>query len=165
MIRRPPRSTLFPYTTLFRSLRKIVWLLACLLAFTSVALLPSCQRGRAHWQGGQKLIILGIDGMDPQLLARFMQEGKMPNFATLAQRGSFKPLTSSIPPQSPGAWANMITGRNAGGHGLFDFIHRDPKTLALYFSASRVEAPKHSIHLGSWVIPLGIGSAEQLRRG
>jgi predicted AlkP superfamily phosphohydrolase/phosphomutase len=96
---------------------------------------------------------------------RFMQEGKMPNFATLAQRGSFKRLTSSIPPQSPVAWSNMITGMNAGGHGLFDFIHRDPKTLALYFSASRVEAPKHSIHLGSWVIPLGSGSAEQLRRG
>jgi len=108
---------------------------------------------------------LGIDGMDPQLLTRFMQEGKMPNFATLAQRGSFKRLTSSIPPQSPVAWSNMITGMNAGGHGLFDFIHRDPKTLALYFSASRVEAPKHSIHLGSWVIPLGSGSAEQLRRG
>jgi len=89
----------------------------------------------------------------------------MPNFATLAQRGAFKRLTSSIPPQSPVAWSNMITGMNAGGHGLFDFIHRDPKTLALYFSASRVEAPKHSIHLGSWVIPLGSGSAEQLRRG
>ncbi len=89
----------------------------------------------------------------------------MPNFATLSQRGAFKRLTSSIPPQSPVAWSNMITGMNAGGHGLFDFIHRDPKTLALYFSASRVEAPKHSIHLGSWVIPLGSGSAEQLRRG
>jgi predicted AlkP superfamily phosphohydrolase/phosphomutase len=103
--------------------------------------------------------------MDPQLLKRFMQEEKMPNFAKLAQTGSFKRLTSSIPPQSPVAWSNMITGMNAGGHGLFDFIHRDPKTLALYFSASRVEAPKHSIHLGSWVIPLGSGTAEQLRRG
>src|SRR5260221_3662319 len=25
MIRRPPRSTLFPYTTLFRSARRIIW--------------------------------------------------------------------------------------------------------------------------------------------
>jgi predicted AlkP superfamily phosphohydrolase/phosphomutase len=135
------------------------------LAFASIALLLSCQRVRKKWRGEQKLIILGIDGMDPRLLTRFMQEGKMPNFAMLAQTGSFKRLTSSIPPQSPVAWSNMITGMNAGGHGLFDFIHRDPKTLALYFSASRVEAPKHAIHLGSWVIPLGSGSAEQLRRG
>src|SRR5581483_6181353 len=47
----------------------------------------------------------------------------------------------------------------------FDFIHRDPKTMSLYFSASRVEGPKHSVTLGSWVIPLGGGSAEQLRQG
>src|SRR5207302_5746342 len=43
--------------------------------------------------------------------------------------------------------------------------HRDPKTLELYFSASRVEGPKHAIHLGNWVIPLGGGTAEQLRKG
>jgi predicted AlkP superfamily phosphohydrolase/phosphomutase len=54
---------------------------------------------------------------------------------------------------------------NAGGHGIFDFIHRDPKTFQLYFSTSRVEGPKHSVTLGSWVIPLGSGSAEQLRHG
>ncbi len=63
------------------------------------------------------------------------------------------------------AWSNLITGMNAGGHGIFDFIHRDPHTLQPYFSASRVEPPKHGIHLGNWVIPLGGGSAEQLRQG
>src|SRR2546427_12902392 len=31
MIRRPPRSTLFPYTTLFRSLK---WLLVCCFGYT-----------------------------------------------------------------------------------------------------------------------------------
>jgi predicted AlkP superfamily phosphohydrolase/phosphomutase len=103
--------------------------------------------------------------MDPQLLRRFMQNGKMPNFAKLAQEGSFRELTTSIPPQSPVAWSNLITGMDAGGHGIFDFIHRDPKTMQLYFSTSRVEGPKHAIHLGSWVIPLGSGSADQLRHG
>ncbi len=89
----------------------------------------------------------------------------MPNFAKLEAQGGFRQLTTSIPPQSPVAWSNLITGMNAGGHGIFDFIHRDPKTLGLYFSASRVEGPKHAIHLGSWAIPLGGGSAEQLRKG
>jgi predicted AlkP superfamily phosphohydrolase/phosphomutase len=131
----------------------------------AVAMLPSCRSARAKSYGDQRLIILGIDGMDPQLLHRFMREGKMPNFAKLEAQGDFRPLTTSIPPQSPVAWSNLITGMNAGGHGIFDFIHRDPKTLALYFSASRVEGPKHAIHLGSWAIPLGGGSAEQLRKG
>jgi len=111
------------------------------------------------------MIILGVDGLDPDLLTKFMADGKMPNFSRLAEQGSFRRLTTSIPPQSPVAWSNLITGMNAGGHGIFDFIHRDPKTFQLYFSTSRVEAPKHSIHLGSWVIPLGSGTAEQLRHG
>jgi len=136
-----------------------VFLLVCATAL----LFFSCQPRK--WGGSQKLIILGIDGMDPQLLKRFIAEGKMPNFSALAQKGSFRQLTTSIPPQSPVAWSNLITGMNAGGHGIFDFIHRDPRTLQPYFSASRVESPKHGIHLGNWVIPLGGGSAEQLRRG
>jgi predicted AlkP superfamily phosphohydrolase/phosphomutase len=128
-------------------------------------MLPSCRSAPAQSHSNQRLIILGIDGMDPQLLHRFMREGKMPNFAKLEAQGDFRQLTTSIPPQSPVAWSNLITGMNAGGHGIFDFIHRDPKTLGLYFSASRVEGPKHAIHLGSWAIPLGGGSAEQLRKG
>jgi Uncharacterized conserved protein len=111
------------------------------------------------------MIILGVDGLDPDLLTKFMAEGKMPNFARLAQEGSFERLTTSIPPQSPVAWSNLITGMNAGGHGIFDFIHRDPKTFQLYFSTSRVEAPKHNLHFGNWVVPLGSGTAEQLRHG
>jgi predicted AlkP superfamily phosphohydrolase/phosphomutase len=145
--------------------RKFAWLGAVLLLCALAALMVSCQRAHGDWAGHHKLIILGIDGMDPQLLTRFMQEGKMPNFAALAQKGSFRPLTTSIPPQSPVAWSNLITGMNAGGHGIFDFIHRDPKTMELYFSTSRVEPPKHSVTIGNWVIPLGSGTADQLRKG
>jgi predicted AlkP superfamily phosphohydrolase/phosphomutase len=136
-----------------------------LLLLAAAAALPACQRARGEWHGEHKLIILGVDGMDPQLLKQFMQEGKMPNFSRLAEQGSFRLLTTSIPPQSPVAWSNLITGMNAGGHGIFDFIHRDPKTMELYFSASRVEGPRHAIHVGSWVIPLSGGTAEQLRKG
>jgi predicted AlkP superfamily phosphohydrolase/phosphomutase len=147
------------------SLKKFVWLVIAALPCVALLLLTSCQRGHAEWNGGKKLIVLGIDGMDPRLLKKFMQEGKMPNFARLAEQGSFRELTTSIPPQSPVAWSNLITGMNAGGHGIFDFIHRDPKTFELYFSTSRVEAPKRSIHIGNWVVPIGSGTAEQLRKG
>lgn len=113
----------------------------------------------------KKLVILGIDGMDPQLLKQFMAEGAMPNFSKLAAEGSFHTLQTAIPPQSPVAWSNVITGMNAGGHGIFDFIHRDPKTMEPYLSTSQVLPPKHSINLGCWVFPLGAGQALQLRHG
>jgi predicted AlkP superfamily phosphohydrolase/phosphomutase len=144
-----------------------VWGRVCALLLCALLALffLSCERARGRSAGGKKLIILGIDGMDPDLLTKFMAEGKMPNFARLAAQGSFRRLATSIPPQSPVAWSNLITGMNAGGHGIFDFIHRDPKTFQLYFSTSKVEGPKHSWHVGSWVIPLGSGTAEQLRHG
>ncbi len=146
--------------------RKRIWFV-CLLALCAagLGLLASCEHARGGAFASKKMIILGVDGLDPDLLTKFMAEGKMPNFARLAEQGSFRRLTTSIPPQSPVAWSNLITGMNAGGHGIFDFIHRDPKTFQLYFSTSKVEGPKHSFHVGSWVIPLGSGSADQLRHG
>jgi predicted AlkP superfamily phosphohydrolase/phosphomutase len=113
----------------------------------------------------RKLIILGIDGMDPELLRQFMAQGKMPNFTALAARGSFLPLQTSIPPQSPVAWASIITGMNPGAHGIFDFIHRDPATMTPYFSTSQVKPPEHNFRLGNWVIPLSGGKVLLLRQG
>src|SRR3989304_7081014 len=68
----------------------------------------------------KKVLVLGFDGMDPQILERLVQEGNLPNFQHLMKTGDYKPLRTSIPPQSPVAWSNFITGMNPGGHGLFD---------------------------------------------
>jgi predicted AlkP superfamily phosphohydrolase/phosphomutase len=89
----------------------------------------------------------------------------MPNFAALAARGGFLPLQTSLPPQSPVAWANLITGMNPGSHGIFDFIHRDPATLTPYFSTSQVKPAKHNLRMGGWVIPLSEGEVLLLRHG
>ena len=112
-----------------------------------------------------KVIVLGIDGLDPQLLHRYVQDGRMPNFQRLERTGSFHELGTSIPPQSPVAWSNVITGMNPGGHGIFDFIHRDPDTMQPYFSIARVEAPRHTLNLGNWSLPLSAGKATLLRHG
>ncbi|MCP5101515.1 MAG: hypothetical protein GY943_38710, partial [Chloroflexi bacterium] len=40
----------------------------------------------------------------------------------------------SNPPQSEGSWTSIATGLNPGGHGMFDFVHRDPATYALNVS-------------------------------
>ncbi|MBI3662090.1 MAG: alkaline phosphatase family protein [Acidobacteria bacterium] len=132
-----------------------------------VAALWGCRifRGNSALPPAKKMIVLGIDGMDPQLLRQYMDEGKMPHFAALAKMGGFLPLGTSIPPQSPVAWSNLITGMNPGEHAIFDFIHRDPKTLVPYLSTSQVEPPKHTLSLGNWVFPLSSGSVTLLRQG
>ena len=84
-----------------------------------------------------RLLVLGIDGMDPRILSRLMASGRMPHFSALAESGGFTSLATTMPPQSPVAWSTFITGLDPEGHGIFDFIHRDPATLAPYLSTSR----------------------------
>lgn len=101
-----------------------------------------------------KILILGFDGIDPGLLERWMEEGKLPAFQRLASQGSFLPLRTSIPPQSPVAWSNFITGMDPGGHGIFDFMHRDPQSYIPIFSASATEEAKRTLKVGGLVLPL-----------
>ncbi len=87
-----------------------------------------------------RLLVLGIDGMDPQILEGLMAAGRMPHFQDLARRGGFVPLQTSMPPQSPVAWSSFITGLDPQGHGIFDFVHRDPRTMAPFLSTARKDA-------------------------
>jgi predicted AlkP superfamily phosphohydrolase/phosphomutase len=84
---------------------------------------------------GKKVIVIGIDGMDPRLSESMMNTGKLPNFAGLRQKGGYHILGTSIPPQSPVAWANFINGAGPGSHGIFDFIHRHPEKQCVPFFA------------------------------
>ncbi|MEO0660015.1 MAG: alkaline phosphatase family protein [Planctomycetota bacterium] len=89
-----------------------------------------------------RVVVLGIDGMDPDILQDVMDrypEG-MANFRRLAAAGGgVGALGTSYPPQSPVAWSNFITGRRPGGHGIFDFIHRDPETYDVAASTVKLE--------------------------
>jgi len=112
-----------------------------------------------------KVVVLGFDGMDPGLVRQYIDRGSLPNFKKLAASGSFLKLRSSVPPQSPVAWANFITGTNPGGHAIFDFVHRDPKNYLPIFSASESLPSKHNLRLGSLILPLSGGEVKNLRKG
>ncbi|MCC7262161.1 MAG: alkaline phosphatase family protein [Candidatus Latescibacteria bacterium] len=94
-----------------------------------------------------RLFVLGIDGMDPQILAHLIDAGRLPNFARLARQGGMAPLETSIPPQSPVAWSNFITGTGPEGHGLFDFVHRDAATRMPFLSTSKADASGEHMEL------------------
>ncbi|MFT6715131.1 MAG: putative AlkP superfamily phosphohydrolase/phosphomutase [Planctomycetota bacterium] len=115
-----------------------------------------------------RLVILGIDGLDPEILQeaieRFPAETK--NFQALAAQGQgIKDLGTSCPPQSPVAWSNFITGMNPGGHGIFDFIHRNKVSRGIKASIMNDE-PGEDLHLWgtSYKMPWG-GSSEPNRTG
>jgi predicted AlkP superfamily pyrophosphatase or phosphodiesterase len=101
--------------------RIVILLLSCLVAV-------SCQRTPQLKSPQQKLIVLGFDGVDPDLLKDWMAAGHLPNIQKLAARGTFQKLGTTNPPESPVAWASFATGLNPGKHGIFDFLMRNPDT-------------------------------------
>lgn len=131
----------------------------------AAAVLGAAGLGAAsHWIGsvsrvsrstGKKVIVIGFDGMDPRLCARMMKEGLLPNFQRMGQAGGFSPLGTSIPPQSPVAWANFINGAGPGSHGIFDFIHRHPEVQCQpFFSAAETLPGEGGWETGDYKLPL-----------
>ena len=114
---------------------------------------------------GKKVVVLGIDGMDPKLLQTFVDQGRLPNFKALMAEGDFRPLQTTMPPQSPVAWSTFMTGMDPGGHGIFDFIHVDQGRMAPYSSMAQADPGGRPINIGSWSFPTSGGGVRMLRKG
>jgi predicted AlkP superfamily phosphohydrolase/phosphomutase len=113
----------------------------------------------------KRVIIVGLDGMDPGLATRFMQEGKLPNFQKLADEGVFRPLDTSNPSMSPVAWSTFSTGVDPSRHGIYDFITRDPCTCAPMLSSTDVQDAKRVLNIGRYMVPLEKPKIKLLRKG
>ena len=106
------------------------------------AVLLGCHRRVETRPVTNQVVVLGFDGADPKLAAKWIAEGKLPNLARLAREGTFKPLGTTNPPESPVAWASFATGLNPGGTGIYDFLKRDPQTYLPELSLVSREKPK-----------------------
>jgi predicted AlkP superfamily phosphohydrolase/phosphomutase len=71
-----------------------------------------------------KIVVLGFDGVEPTLLDRLIDEGKLPGFNDLRKEGIYSQLDSSVIPISAMAWNSFATGVNPGKHGVYDFVTR-----------------------------------------
>lgn len=109
------------------------------------------------------MIVLGVDGMDPQFLEAHWDS--LPNLKRLSQSGDFRRLATSIPPQSPVAWSSVITGMDPGGHGIFDFIHRNSSTRMPVSSMAESSGAGRTLSVGPYLLPLTGGSIKSVRAG
>jgi predicted AlkP superfamily phosphohydrolase/phosphomutase len=87
----------------------------------------------------KKVIVIGLDGLEPTLVESMMAAGELPNLASLRSRGGLSRVATTYPAQTPVAWSTFATGTNPGGHGIFDFLRRDPRTYLLDNALSRYE--------------------------
>jgi predicted AlkP superfamily phosphohydrolase/phosphomutase len=133
---------------------------ALILVLTVFGVTCSCHRSSVDTK---KVIVLAIDGMDPVFLEQHWSA--LPNLDRLRTQGDFKRLGTTTPPQTPVAFATFITGMDPSGHGIFDFVQRDPATLQPYSSMTKTEEPRFRIPLGPYLFPLTSARVQALRKG
>ena len=103
----------------------------------------------------KKVIVIGLDGLEPTIVERMLDMGQLPNLERLRASGGFSRIATTTPAQTPVAWSTFATGTNPGGHGIFDFIRRDPQTYLPDLSLNRYESQ------GAFLPPRAVN----LRRG
>ena len=92
--------------------------------FALVALLLfACHRAQQP-----RVLFVGLDGADWQLLDRYTADGTMPNLARLVARGERGVLLTQQPPLSPLVWTTMMTGVSPLEHRILDFTRFNPVT-------------------------------------
>jgi len=128
---------LLPLKFFFRSIKKFLWIF---LIFVIILIITGIIIGVIMNKNTdkKKLVILGIDAMDFNITQQLMNGGKLPNLSYLKKEGSFSALKTTNPSESVVAWASFMTGLNPGGHGVFDFVMRDPKTYLPYLSLNEI---------------------------
>ena len=112
----------------------------------------------------KRFVVLGLDGIDPDLVEKWMDEGHLPNFKILSESGGFHRLRTTFPAVSPVAWSSFMTGSNPGRHNIYDFLSRDKKTYLPELSSAYIGSAKKTIKLGKYTIPLGKPEIRLLRK-
>jgi predicted AlkP superfamily phosphohydrolase/phosphomutase len=104
-----------------------------LISILVIIILP--MEGRAMIE--RRVLIIGLEGISPQLLISWMDEGKLPNLAKISKNGTIVNLTSPLPLVSPVTWASFSTGKNPGKHGIFGWQQCDFLTYKTYIPFSK----------------------------
>jgi len=123
-------------------------------------------RGQRAYRKGpiERVVVLGLDGMEPTLAEKFMADGKMPHLAKLKKEGSYARLRTTTPAISPVAWSSFTTGTEPSKHNIFDFLSRDPRTYLPGLSSARIGRPRRTLALGKYLIPLSKPEIRGMRK-
>ncbi len=89
-----------------------------LLLAAALAVCLGCGPG----EQASRVLVLGLDGLDPQTVDLLMSEGQLPNFAKLRQEGAYGRLISQKPLLSPIIWTTIATGKGPEQHGIGHFV-------------------------------------------
>ena len=117
---------------------------ALFVVLSAVSIFVTACAGERSPRYHQKLIVLGIDGLDPDLVSQFMDAGRLPNMQKLAKQGALQRLETT-PSPGASAWASFATGTNPGKHGVFGQEFRPLRRGAAFWTLAGQAGVRSSI--------------------
>ncbi|MFA5430158.1 MAG: alkaline phosphatase family protein [Candidatus Omnitrophota bacterium] len=117
--------------------KKLFWAAVIVLLFILGGVSMRHNKNIRH----KKVVVIGVDALDPALLEEFIAGNMLPNLARLAAEGAYSRLETTVPSESVVAWTSFSTGLRPGGHGIFDFVMRKEgaRGHGLYLSLNEVQ--------------------------
>ena len=103
------------------------------------------RRGIPKNARARRIVVLGLDGLEPKLVDQYMQQGALPNMAELKAQGCYQRLGTTTPAISPVAWSSFQTGVNPGAHNIFDFLTRDKRNCMPQLSSTETDSSNRRV--------------------
>ena len=154
----------FAFLTSFLVLFVTIW-----VAFLSILTWPvrsfiqRMKRRSRRPSDVDRVIVVGLDGMEPDLTEDYLQRGWLPNLQRLREQGCYSRLETTFPAVSPVAWSSFATGSQPGRHNIFDFLDRDLRTYLPVLSSAVIGSPR-VWKLGRFQIPISKPELRLLRK-
>lgn len=88
----------------------------------------------------KQILVIALGEATLDLIDPWIKDGELPTFKNFYEEGSVGNLKSSIPMITPQMWGNIITGKNPGYHGLYDFWQRGSDGKFKEVNGSQIKA-------------------------
>ena len=100
--------------------RKILW--SCMLVFFLLPVAARSQEQAATRKGKPRIIILGVNGMELDVIRPLILKGEMPNLAKVVEKGAYGKLRTVSAPNCPRVYSTLFTSTNPEEHGVTGFL-------------------------------------------
>ncbi|GAC1436618.1 MAG: hypothetical protein NVS1B11_19120 [Terriglobales bacterium] len=101
--------------TIVRRLFALVFVL-CVAAF------PAFSQAQTSVKPKPRVIVIGVNGMEMDVIRPLILQGKMPNLASVIKKGSYGKLRTVSSPNCPRVYSTMFTSTQPEEHGVSGFV-------------------------------------------
>jgi predicted AlkP superfamily phosphohydrolase/phosphomutase len=96
--------------------------LQSLLLSLSICLIPLAGYGQAIAKPKPKVVVIGVNGMEWDILRPLLVQGKLPNLARVIENGTYGKLKTVSSPNCPRVYSTIFTSTQPDEHGVTGFI-------------------------------------------